>query len=164
MKKQEDPVGAGPLPRTGPERDGRIGPSILCLARLLERRLMRALAGAGLGLTPAQARILVTLHFNGPLSQHELASRLDVEPSTIVGTLDVMEREDLARREPNPSDRRAHIVQLTEAGERLLPRIFGLLDVVDKELVEGIPEPERSRLQNLLSGLIERLSLGEEAG
>ncbi len=146
-----------------PYRDGRLGPSILCLARLLERRLMRALAEAGLGLTPAQARILVTLHFNGPLSQQELASRIDVEPSTVVGTLDVMERAGLARREPNPSDRRAHVVQLTENGEALLPRLFGLLDIVDTELVGALPESDRIRLEESLSRLIEHLSVGEAA-
>ncbi|MGH7562973.1 MAG: MarR family winged helix-turn-helix transcriptional regulator [Gemmatimonadota bacterium] len=124
---------------------------------------MRALAGAGLGLTPAQARILVTLHFNGPLSQQELASRIDVEPSTVVGTLDVMERDGLARREPNPNDRRAHVVHLTEAGESLLPSLFGLLDGVDTELVEGLPERERTRLEGSLSRLIERLSAREGA-
>ncbi|MGH7559055.1 MAG: MarR family winged helix-turn-helix transcriptional regulator [Gemmatimonadota bacterium] len=164
MKKRENAVGPADECQTiGQYRDGRLGPSILCLARLVERRLMHSLARAGLGLTPAQARILVTLHFNGPLSQQELASRLDVEPSTIVGTLDVLERDGLARREPNPSDRRAHVVHMTEAGETLLPSLFGLLDVVDTELVEWLPERERSRLQGSLSRLIERLSAREEA-
>lgn len=149
---------AGTTPR---DLDGRLGPTILCLGRVFERRLMRALAQAGLGVTPAQARIVMKLHFQGPLSQHELASRTDVEPSTLVGTLDIMEREGLASREVNPQDRRAHLVRLTEGGEALVPRLLGLIDLVEAEIVEVLPERERVRLQQSLERLIERLSVGD---
>jgi MarR family transcriptional regulator, transcriptional regulator for hemolysin len=138
--------------------DERVGPSLLCVARLLERRLVRAMGEAGIALTPAQARILVKLHFHAPMSQQELAGALDVEPSTLVGTLDVMEREELARREPNPSDRRAHLVHTTEKGEALMPQLFGLWNQVEGELVEVLSETERARFQKSLSRLIERLS------
>jgi DNA-binding MarR family transcriptional regulator len=137
--------------------EGRLGPSLLCVGRLLERRLLRAMAAAGIGLTPARARILISLHFHAPLSQQELASRIDVEPSTLVGTLDVMEREGLARREPNPSDRRAHLVSTTEKGEALIPSLFGLWDIVEGELVAALEEEERKRLQESLERLMERL-------
>lgn len=149
----------GSTPR---DLDGRLGPTILCLGRVFERRLVRALAQAGLGVTPAQARIVMKLHFQGPLSQQELATRIDVEPSTLVGTLDVMERDGLASREANPQDRRAHLVRLTEGGEALVPRLLGLIDLVEAEIVDVVPGPERERLQQSLERLIERLSAGEE--
>jgi MarR family transcriptional regulator for hemolysin len=143
--------------------EGRLGPSLFCVSRLLERRLVRAMAEAGIPLTPAQARILVTLHFHGPLSQQELASRVDVEPSTLVGTLDVMEREDLARREPNPSDRRAHLVSATSKGETLVPQLFGLWDTIEGTFVSALPERERGQLQKSLTRLMERLWAEEES-
>lgn len=142
----------------GGEQDGRLGPTILCLGRVFERRLVRLLAQAGLGVTPAQARIVMKLHFQGPLSQQELAVRIDVEPSTLVGTLDVMEREGIASREANPLDRRAHVVQLTGRGKALVPRLLGLIDVVEAEIVELFPGPERERLRESLERLIDRLS------
>lgn len=149
----------GATPR---DLDGRLGPTILCLGRVFERRLVRALAQAGLGVTPAQARIVMKLHFQGPLSQQELASRIDVEPSTLVGTLDVMERDGLASRGANPQDRRAHLVRLTEGGEALVPRLLGLIDLVESEIVDVFPGHERERLQESLERLIERLSAGDE--
>lgn len=149
----------GATPR---DLDGRLGPTILCLGRVFERRLMRALAQAGLGVTPAQARIVMKLHFQGPLSQQELATRIDVEPSTLVGTLDIMERDGLASREANPQDRRAHLVRLTEAGEALVPRLLGLIDLVETEIEDVFPGGERARLQQTLERLIERLSMGEQ--
>ncbi|HWC05689.1 MAG TPA: MarR family transcriptional regulator [Gemmatimonadota bacterium] len=147
---------------TARDLDGRLGPAILCLGRVFERRLTRALAQAGLGVTPAQARIVMKLHIQGPLSQQELASRIDVEPSTLVGTLDVMEREGLATRESNPDDRRAHLVRLTETGGALVPRLLGLIDLVEAEIEDVFPGRERARLQESLERLIERLSMGEE--
>ena len=147
---------------TSRDLEGRHGPTILCLGRVFERRLMRALAQAGLGVTPAQARIVMKLHFQGPLSQQDLASRTDVEPSTLVGTLDIMEREGLATREANPQDRRAHLVRLTEGGEALVPRLLGLIDLVEAEIEDLFPGRERERLQESLERLIERLSAGDE--
>jgi DNA-binding MarR family transcriptional regulator len=149
----------GAIPR---DLDGRLGPTILCLGRVFERRLMRALAQAGLGVTPAQARIVMKLHFQGPLSQQELATRIDVEPSTLVGTLDIMERDGLASREANPQDRRAHLVRLTDAGEALVPRLLGLIDLVETEIEDVFPGGERARLQESLERLIVRLSMGEQ--
>ena len=62
---------------TSRDHDGRLGPTILCLGRVFERRLMRALAQAGLGVTPAQARVVMKLHFQGPLSQQELVYEVE---------------------------------------------------------------------------------------
>jgi MarR family transcriptional regulator for hemolysin len=142
---------------------GRLGPSLLCLGRLLERRLWRALGEAELGLTPTQARTLVALHFHAPLTQQELAVHIDVEPSTLVGTLDVMEREGLARRDPNPSDRRAHLVQTTEKGEALIPRLFGLWGAVEGVLLDALSPREQEQLQKSLARLIDRLWAEEES-
>lgn len=157
--KNPVPSEAGATPR---DLDGRLGPTILCLGRVFERRLMRALAQAGMGVTTAQARIVMKLHFQGPLSQQELASRIDVEPSTLVGTLDIMERDGLASRGENPGDRRAHLVRLTEAGEALVPRLLGLIDVVEAEIEDVFPGRERARLQESLERLVQRLSMGDE--
>ncbi|HUP01804.1 MAG TPA: MarR family transcriptional regulator [Gemmatimonadota bacterium] len=138
--------------------EGKLGPAILCLGQLLRRRLEAALARAGLGLTPSQAKSIVMLHLHGPLTQQGLASHTDVEPSTLVSTLDVMEREDLAHREPSPSDRRAHLVRLTPKGEELVPRLFALWETVEGDLVEGLTKAERAELQERLGRLIGRLS------
>ena len=145
------------------ELEGKLGPAILCLGQLLRRRLEGALSRAGIGLSPSQAKTIVMLHLHGPLAQQALASHTDVEPSTVVSTLDIMEREDLARREPNPADRRAHLVHLTPKGEDLVPRLFALWDTVEEELVGGMTEAERLGLQECLSRLIGRLSSGEPA-
>lgn len=139
----------------------KLGPMFLVIGRLLTRRLDQALAEAGLGLTPAQARVIVMLHFHGPVTQQALATLTEVEPSTLVRTLDVMEREGLARRGPNPSDRRAYLVHLTERGERRVPRLFALWDRIEAELVGDLGEKNQRTLRGLLTRLIDGMCTGE---
>jgi DNA-binding MarR family transcriptional regulator len=116
---------------------------------------------AGLGVTPAQARILVALHFNGPLNQQSLALHTDVDPSTLVSTLDVMEREGMAVRDKKPGDRRAHLVSLTERGESQVPRLFALWDTVEEDLTRDMGETERTAFLGMVQQLIGTLHEGE---
>lgn len=140
---------------------GKIGPALLLVGRLVGRRLERALVEEGLGITPAQARVLLALHFHGPLAQQALALHTDVDPSTLVSTLDVMEREGMALREPNPVDRRAHLVRLTGRGERRVPRLFELWDTVEKDLIRDMSPTERKSLVRALQDMLGRLYGGD---
>lgn len=135
----------------------KISPLLLGLGRLLSRRLEQALAETELGLTPTQARAVVKLHFHGPLSQQALATHIDVEPSTLVAVLDVMEREGLARREPNPHDRRAYLVRLLPKGEAYLPDLYALWEGVEDDLVATLRGAEKKELRALLERLVEHL-------
>lgn len=140
---------------------GKIGPAILVLGKLVGRRLERALVEQGLDITPAQARILLTLHFHGPLNQQALALHTDVDPSTLVSTLDVMEREGIAVREPSPGDRRAHLVSLTARGERRVPRLFELWDAVEGDLTRDMSSNERKATTRAVQDLLGRLYAGD---
>ena len=146
------------------ERSGlaeKISLALLLLGRLVGRRLERALVEEGLGITPAQARVLLALHFEGPLTQSALALQTGVDPSTLVSTLDIMEREGMAVREPSPGDRRAHLVTLTEGGERTVPRLFELWDGVEEELTREMSAGDRTSLTRTLKALIGRLYAGD---
>lgn len=139
----------------------KISLSLLLLGRLVGRRLERALVEEGLGITPAQARVLLALHFQGPLTQAALALQTGVDPSTLVSTLDVMERDGMAVREPSPDDRRAHLVSLTASGEELVPGLFALWDAVEAELTRAMPPADRKSLTAMLQELMGRLYAGD---
>lgn len=140
--------------------EGKLGPALLFLGRLVQRRLERALVDEGLGMTPAQARILLALHFHGPLQQQSLALHTDVDPSTLVSTLDVMEREGMAVRDKKPGDRRAHLVSLTDRGERRVPRLFQLWDAVEEDLTRDLTAGDRKALLGMIQGRIGILYAG----
>jgi MarR family transcriptional regulator for hemolysin len=93
------------------------------LSRLLRTEFERRIAGSGLGITPVEGRILITLALAGPLRQHHLAERLVVARMTLTGVLARLEGAGLVARCGDPEDGRARIVALTPQAEALVPRI-----------------------------------------
>lgn len=92
------------------------------LLHALMRGLRREAAEEGLsGLTPGQARLLRQLHrARGPLRAVDLANALDVAPRSVTTKVDQAEADGYVRRLPDPTDRRARLVELTDAGREAL--------------------------------------------
>jgi DNA-binding MarR family transcriptional regulator len=82
--------------------------------------LKRKLAEAGAGqIRPSYLGVLLSLWREDGLRGVELGRRAGLEPSTMTGILDRMERDDLVARRPDPDDRRAHRIHLTGRGRAL---------------------------------------------
>ena len=95
------------------------------------------------GLSLARTKVLWRLHEQGPTRQNVLAVEFGLSPHSITDMVDALERLGLAERRPDPTDRRAKLVAITEAGEvclgvasaareRLLGQIFGALSQEDR--------------------------------
>lgn len=87
------------------------------LARLTQNDYLARIAGTGIA--PAQAYVLGELWFNEPLSQVELARRLDIGKATVGQTLSRLERSGLIERQRMGADRRRIMVHLTAKGRAL---------------------------------------------
>jgi DNA-binding MarR family transcriptional regulator len=70
----------------------------------------------GVGLTPLQARALLTLQ--DPLPMRELAQRMQCDASNVTGLADRLERAGVVERVPG-EDRRVKLLSTTSEGERL---------------------------------------------
>lgn len=88
-----------------------------------------------------------------PVNQTQLAEAYGVAKATITGLIDVLERDALVERLPDPSDRRASLVRLTAGGigflEGFLPNHFRGV----AELMSGLDSRDRTEFTRLL-GLI----------
>lgn len=93
------------------------------VSRLLRAEFDRRTSSAGLGLTPGEARILVNAARAGPVRQAALAERVGIEAMTLSSYLDRLEARGLIARAPDPADRRAKLVHLTDAAEPVLEGI-----------------------------------------
>jgi DNA-binding MarR family transcriptional regulator len=71
------------------------------------------------GITPGQARALGVLRRHGEMRLSDLAEHLRIVPRSATEVIDALEERGLAQRSPDPADRRATRVSLTEAGDRL---------------------------------------------
>ncbi|MGP4115050.1 MarR family winged helix-turn-helix transcriptional regulator [Streptomyces sp. 4N509B] len=82
--------------------------------------------------------------------QRELSVHLGYDPSAIVSLVDDLERQDLAVRQPDPSDRRNRVVVLTEAGSAFLRDSDAAARRVTDELLDPLEQQERRTLHHLL--------------
>jgi MarR family transcriptional regulator for hemolysin len=89
-----------------------------------------------LGLSQASwMTIAVAAKARSPLSQSELADRLDVEGATMVSMVDRLVKAGLVIREPSTTDRRVKRVVLTPAGNRLYGQVRDEAAAFRKELL-----------------------------
>ena len=80
--------------------------------KLLERRFYH------LGVSASQARVLAVLHFTkGPIKPSLVATLLFQETQSITGILHRIESRGWVRRLPDPNDRRAVGLELTDKGQ-----------------------------------------------
>jgi len=109
----------------GPEREVRALNAYIALMRAAESltaRLQGRLAEASL--TTGQFGALEALHHLGPMRPNELARKLLRSPGNMTTVLDNLGRRGLAVRRREKGDRRCLTVHLTDAGRRLIERIF----------------------------------------
>lgn len=70
------------------------------------------------GLTQQQAQLMCAL-LDGPTGMTALSRQLHLDKSSITGLVDRVARHGLVERRPDPADRRASRVALTDQGRRI---------------------------------------------
>ena len=105
------------------------------------------------GITYRQSLVLGWLALEGELSQADLANKMLVEPPTLVGILDRMERDGWITRNSCPSDRRKKMIRATEAAEPVWEKIAAGARRVRARATEGFTEQEFETLRQLLDRL-----------
>jgi DNA-binding MarR family transcriptional regulator len=131
-------------------------PSLLALpsylagnvARIGHRLLFEALAEHDLRLP--HFALLTALSDFGPLAQHALADRLNLNRSHLVRYVDEIERRGLVRRDRDPEDRRRQRVDLTPSGRTLAERLQEVARRSQAEFLQVLSERERQTLIALL--------------
>jgi MarR family transcriptional regulator, transcriptional regulator for hemolysin len=88
-------------------------------------------------------------------TQIQLAKISDLDKTTMVVTVDELEKAGLAERRPSSTDRRARIIAVTEAGERAVVEGMRVADRVHNEVLAALPEEQREVLIDALSHLVE---------
>ncbi len=111
-----------------------------------------------LGLTLAQARVLLHLSRNEGISQVALSAILEVQPITLLRQIDRLEKAGLIERRAHPSDRRAQQLYLTPRSQPLLKKIFDKSAERQDQLMAGLSEIERDQLVSSLLRIKANLS------
>jgi len=84
----------------------------------------------------------------------ELGEEVSLEKSTMTGLIDRMEKAGLVTREPDPADRRALRIWLTDKGRSIQVTVGKVLAQSYKDLTKGVSDKEVERMQKLLTHII----------
>lgn len=119
--------------------------------------MARALDEAGLDFTFSQYITLKRLS-QGPSSAGELARAAEIHPGAMTRLLDQLEKRGLIRRVADPADRRAQVVDLTEAGQAARDVTERIGEQIRLRAMEGLDKTEREELVRLLSHVRDNLN------
>ena len=135
----------------GPGED--LGELLLRTARMLRRANAHALAP--LGTNPHQARALRVIDREAPLRPSRLAELLHVNPRSATENVDNLVAAGWVARSPDPADRRATLLTLTDAGRAQCAQINELRAREHAHYFERLDASDRERLREILNRLLD---------
>lgn len=126
-------------------------------------RLRRELTAAGLGIVrTSYLVVLMTLWHEDGLKAVEVGRRAGLEPSTMTGLLDRMERDGLLMRRPDPDDRRAQRIFLSDTGSRMEGVANDVVDLTLAQVMNGLDSSETEHMKSALGIILRNLDRGPQ--
>jgi DNA-binding MarR family transcriptional regulator len=145
-----DPASADPA-GTDPAGDESLADAFGAVARRLREKSAETLAPWDI--TPAHLRALRTLSRHGTMRLSELSDYLQVAPRTATEVVDALESRDLVRRRPDPGDRRATLVEVTDHGASVLAEIRATRGTEAGRVFGRLSPADRAELARILTEL-----------
>ncbi|GAB2643379.1 MarR family transcriptional regulator [Gordonia jinhuaensis] len=124
-------------------------PRVSRLYQMLRRRTPRP------EYSTAQASALTVLIDHGPMRMGELAEREGVRMPTISAQVDGLAKMGLVERTPDPSDRRAVLVGLSEHGRQVIESVARYRDEAVRQALEKMPADQVDALYAAIPALTE---------
>jgi len=120
--------------------------------KLAKQHHMKNMTGPRMG-------VLFHVHEAGSLRMGDLATKLHVAARTVTDLVDGLERDGYILRKPDPSDRRALLLELTASAKANFEKIASVRRDFVQEIFAHLSKEEQDQLTLLLSKLQEgRLS------
>jgi DNA-binding MarR family transcriptional regulator len=130
----------------------------------LRHRELAIAALAPFGIHPGHKLLLLELEAAGSCTQAQLATASGYEPPTITLSVRQLEAAGLVARRQSPTDGRATIVELTDAGRALLPKLKAAWRHVAEQTVAGLTTVSVEQLTAALADLAASLSADDAVG
>lgn len=126
------------------------------VARLMKRRFEDQ---AGMhGITLPQWRTLAQIAAHEGITQIALANALDIDPMTISGILDRLDKRGLIERYTDPSDSRARLARPTTTGVEMYDTARTLGMAMYESALDGVSPADRETVINVLATMRKNLS------
>lgn len=128
---------------------------LLLSAELIQRKIKDALRP--LGLTYGDFDVLNTLRRRGDArgtNPNALTATMLITSGAMTARLDRLVTAGYVERAPDPDDRRAVLIRLTAAGERVAERALASVMAADEEFLQPLSQSQRTVLARELKRLL----------
>lgn len=105
-------------------------------------------------ISPSQSRVILVLGRHERIRLSELSEHLRIAPRSTTEVVDALQEKGLVERQADPTDRRATLVTLTEAGRGILTQLQQARHSNSVALFEPLSDTDRDRLATILRKLI----------
>ncbi|GAA3146902.1 DNA-binding MarR family transcriptional regulator [Kribbella aluminosa] len=119
---------------------------------VLETQLSAALAEVGLTL---RMQCVLRHALETERTQIQIAELSYMDKTTMVVTVDALEKAGYAERKPSATDRRARIIAVTDAGARVAVEGQRIVDRVHAEALAALPAPQRQPFVDAVTALVD---------
>lgn len=106
-----------------------------------------------MGVAP-RGHCVLSAALTGEHTQKELADIVGLDKTTMVVTVDELERSGLAERRPAEGDRRARIIKVTPAGKRVVAKGEKVMYRIQEDVLSSLPARERKAFVEALETLV----------
>lgn len=106
-------------------------------------------------ITGPRLRLLFVVSEAGKIRMNELAAKLGIKARTVTDFVDALEQDNLLVRIPDPTDRRATLIQLTELAQTNISRVLDFQADIAEKLLGNLSTEQRKQFFDLLLSLIE---------
>jgi DNA-binding MarR family transcriptional regulator len=130
-------------------------PGTITLLTRLSKAVYKSTPEAVLGMTLRHFVVVSYLAERDGVPQQLLQDVFGIDASNLVILLNELESLGLAERRRDPSDRRRHIVVLTEAGRTANRNAEAAREGVEDVVLAGLDSEEREALRRLLAKALE---------
>ena len=104
-------------------------------------------------ITPDQYLLIDLLWDEGPLTQKEIAVKMQKDKNSITKLIDGLEKKGYVRRETDSEDRRKNVVVVTAFGQAQKQEITHIAINAADNILGGIPEDELAAVVDVLNKL-----------
>ncbi|MCB0703895.1 MAG: MarR family transcriptional regulator [Saprospiraceae bacterium] len=125
--------------------------------RMMGKHMKSHLTGLELDLAKEHWLILIHLRKGSGLHQQEIADTFCKDKGTIARAVDLLEKENLIERRPDPTDKRQKLLFLTPKGASLGDLFPPISQEMEKQAFKDIPADQIERFKETLKTIYQNL-------
>jgi len=109
---------------------------------------------APLGIDSRDFGVLRVLAARPPMSQHQVATKLNLDRTTMVARIDGLESRGIVTRRPDPVDRRRNAIELTAKGQDICRRGDAAYAAAEHEFLASLSKTAAAEFRRALRALL----------